>query len=60
MPSNYFPYHLRHSQTPGRPCAADGSFLPTPIPEPISDDPMDALSENPWAPFEDQVAFDFA
>lgn len=46
----------------GRPCADDGSFLPTPVSEPFHDDSMDTLrlSENPWAPFEDRVAFDFA
>ncbi|KDR82215.1 hypothetical protein GALMADRAFT_135579 [Galerina marginata CBS 339.88] len=40
-----------HPHINGRPCAADGLFLPIPIPDPIPDDPSDAPSENPWAPF---------
>jgi Plavaka transposase len=57
---NYFSSLPQRSGIPGKPCAADGTFLPTPTPEPILDDPMDALSENLWAPFKDRVAFDFA
>ena len=34
--------------------------MPTPIPKPIPDEPVDAPSENPWHPFEDRIAFDFA
>jgi len=60
VPINYFPSHFQYSQIPGRPCTADGSFLPTLIPEPITDNPMDTSSENLWAPFEDRVVFDFA
>ena len=43
-----------------RPCASDGSFLREPIPVPKPVQPPDATPENPWAPFPDRLAFDWA
>ena len=38
----------------------DGLFLPTPVPEPIPAAPLDTTPDNPWAPFEDCLSFDWA
>lgn len=46
---------------PARPCAADGSFLDEPAPEPQPAPSVDSNENgNPWAPFEDRLAFDWA
>ena len=42
------------------PCTADGTFLKQPIPEPTHTTPFNATSGNPWAPFQDRLAFDWA
>jgi Plavaka transposase len=42
-----------------RPCTADGSFLDKHIPNPTPNLPH-ATSDNPWAPFPDRLAFDWA
>jgi Plavaka transposase len=41
------------------PCAADGSFLKQPISKATPPTP-NAMSGNPWAPFQDRLAFDWA
>lgn len=41
----------------------DGSFLHPPIPPisgPIPAQPLDTTADNPWAPFEDRLSFDWA
>jgi hypothetical protein len=43
-----------------KPCTPDGSFLTGPVPNPESVQPPDATTENPWAPFPDRLAFDWA
>ena len=43
-----------------RPCAADGSFLKEPVPEPEVIRLPDATPSNNWAPFPDRLAFDWA
>ena len=42
------------------PCASDGSFLKKPIPDPEPARLPDATPENPWTPFHDRLAFDWA
>lgn len=37
----------------------DGTFFDDHAPEPVPAEPVDALPGNPWAPFEEQIAFDF-
>lgn len=39
-----------------QPCAADGSFLDKPIPDPTPSPPH-STSDNLWAPFQDRLAF---
>jgi hypothetical protein len=43
-----------------RPCAEDGSYLRSPIPEPIPAKLLDETPANPWAPFDDRLSFDWA
>lgn len=43
-----------------QPCAEDGPFLHSPIPEPTPAEPLDETPDNPWAPFEDRLSFDWA
>jgi hypothetical protein len=43
-----------------RPYTADGSFLKDPIPKPKPAQPPDAIPNNPWAPFSDRLAHDWA
>jgi hypothetical protein len=44
----------------GRPCAVDGSFLEDPNTDPFLADGADATCTNPYAPFEDHLAFEWA
>ncbi|KAI9511704.1 hypothetical protein F5148DRAFT_1274142 [Russula earlei] len=39
---------------------ADGTFLQQPIPKPTPATPSNTTSDNPWAPFQDRLAFDWA
>lgn len=43
----------------GQPCDKDGNYLP-PFTKPTLPQAVDATPENPWAPFDDRLAFDFA
>lgn len=44
-----------------RPCDKDGRYLPFPVgTHPQSQQPLDATPENPFYPFEDRLAFEFA
>ena len=45
---------------PARPCAKDGTFLRHPILKPEPAHPPDSTPDNPWAPFEDRIAFEWA
>jgi len=45
---------------PAHPCAEDRTFLHHPNLTPLPAHPPDALLDNPWAPFEDQIAFEWA
>lgn len=45
---------------PARPCAKDGTFLCHPILKPEPAHPPDSTPDNPWAPFEDRIAFEWA
>ena len=56
-----FNTYLQFAFILARPCTADGSFLPKPIPTPTTpDQPPNTSSDNPWAPFQDRLAFDWA
>ena len=52
-------YNMNSILHVARPCAADGSFLNKPIPDPTPLPPY-TTSDNPWAPFPDRLAFDWA
>lgn len=43
-----------------QPCNEAGSFFTASVPEPVPATPPDATHDNPWAPFEDRLAFDWA
>ena len=43
-----------------QPCGSDGSFLKQPFRPPAQRSPPDAKEGNPWAPFEDRLAFEWA
>jgi len=43
-----------------RPCTADGSFLEDPVSGPEPAPPPYAMPDNPWAPFPDRLAYDWA
>lgn len=43
----------------GQPCDKDGNYLP-PFTKPTLPQAVNATPENPWAPFDDRLAFDFA
>ncbi|KAF8221914.1 hypothetical protein L208DRAFT_1325431 [Tricholoma matsutake] len=52
---------IRHQYLTGtKPSTPDGSFLTEPVPNPEPVQPPDTTPKNPWAPFPDRLAFDWA
>ncbi|KAF8802530.1 hypothetical protein BYT27DRAFT_7226421 [Phlegmacium glaucopus] len=62
LPPNVKDYtRIHHCHLNACPCATDGSFLNEPTPEPQPAPPAHPNDlNNPWAPFEDRLAFDWA
>ncbi|KAH9976493.1 hypothetical protein BJV74DRAFT_879576 [Russula compacta] len=51
---------IHHQYLTAKPCTPDGIFLKEPIPDPEPVQPPDVTPKNPWAPFPDRLAFDWA
>jgi hypothetical protein len=41
-------------------CDKNGTFFRCPFPNPTPSEPADTVPENPWSPFQDRLAFDWA